>query len=240
MYEPSAKKLLYDSELPVKCGTHRPRDLFRLPILVGVCLVISVMSLACSSSPSQDLEAGRGVFVANCAVCHGAGGEGQPDWHIRKDDGTLPAPPLNGEGHTWHHADGLLYRIVSQGGAIFEDPSVPGFKSAMPSFGETLTGMRLSRCSRTSRACGGTRSNGGFRSGNPRRWPAGMIRSLETRQKARSMRHKKGYGALIRRRTLSYSETSGTEFSRLRPRRPGECQPGLAVGAPSWPPPSAR
>ena len=115
------------------------RDLSTLPILVGVCAVVSLMALACSSSPSQDLAAGQAIFAANCAVCHGAGAEGQPDWHIKKDDGTLPAPPLNGDGHTWHHADGLLYQIVSQGGAIFEDPSLPGFKSAMPAFGDTLT-----------------------------------------------------------------------------------------------------
>ena len=115
------------------------RALLRLPALAGVCAIISLISLACSSSPSQDLEAGRALFVANCSACHGAGGEGQPDWHIRNDDGTAPAPPLNGEGHTWHHADGLLYRIVSQGGAISESLDVPGFKSAMPAFGETLT-----------------------------------------------------------------------------------------------------
>ncbi len=115
------------------------RALFRLPILAAVCAVISALAIACSSSPSEDLAAGQAIFAANCAVCHGAGGEGQPDWHIKKDDGTLPAPPLNGEGHTWHHADGLLYRIVSQGGAISEGPDVPGFKSAMPAFGETLT-----------------------------------------------------------------------------------------------------
>ena len=64
--------------------------------------------------------------------------KGQPDWHIRKDDGTLPAPPLNGDGHTWHHPDGLLYRIVSQGGKISEDPSYPSFKSAMPAFRDRL------------------------------------------------------------------------------------------------------
>ena len=115
------------------------RALRRPRALVWVSAIIAMLALACSSSPSQDLAGGREVFVSNCAVCHGAGGEGQPDWHIRNDDGTLPAPPLDGEGHTWHHADGLLYRTVSQGGAIFEDPSLPGFKSAMPAFGETLS-----------------------------------------------------------------------------------------------------
>ena len=127
------------SESEIRRRITLPRILSQLPILVWVCAAISAMALACSSSPSQDLEAGQAIFVANCAACHGAGGEGQPDWHIKKDDGTLPAPPLNGEGHTWHHGDGLLYRIVSQGGAIYEGPDVPGFKSAMPAFGNTLT-----------------------------------------------------------------------------------------------------
>lgn len=82
---------------------------------------------------------GQELFAANCAVCHGAEGEGQSNWHIAKDDGTLPAPPLNGDGHTWHHPDGLLYRVVSQGGAQFESPSDPGFKSAMPAFEDRLS-----------------------------------------------------------------------------------------------------
>ena len=84
-------------------------------------------------------RSGQEVFAATCAACHGENGEGQPDWHIPKENGTLPAPPLNGDGHTWHHADGLLYRIVRHGGKIQETPEVPSFKSAMPAFGELLT-----------------------------------------------------------------------------------------------------
>lgn len=52
----------------------------------------------------------------------------------------MPAPPLNGDGHTWHHPDGHLYRIVQQGGKIQEDPVLqPNFKSAMPAFGAQLS-----------------------------------------------------------------------------------------------------
>ena len=115
----------------------------------GPCVLLllaAVLLAACSTSPSNDGGAGAGpggtgqeLFAANCAVCHGAGGEGQPNWHVRKPDGVLPAPPLNGDGHTWHHADGLLYRVVSGGGAIFEDPANPGFKSGMPAFGDRLS-----------------------------------------------------------------------------------------------------
>ena len=118
---------------------------------VATILLASVLLTACSSSPGEDIATpgtvpamqsaptGRELFASNCAACHGVGGEGQPDWHVRKDDGYLPPPPLNGDGHTWHHGDGLLYRIVSQGGKIFEDPSYPSFKSAMPAFGDQLS-----------------------------------------------------------------------------------------------------
>ena len=107
---------------------------------------VFTVAMACSSSPNIEAPTieptqhpGQGTFAATCAVCHGVEGEGQPDWHIRNSDGTLPAPPLNGDGHTWHHADGLLYRIVSQGGQLWEDPSLPQFKSGMPAFGEQLS-----------------------------------------------------------------------------------------------------
>ena len=118
-------------------------------------LLASVLLTACSSSPGEDIATpdsvatvqaapkGREIFTSNCAACHGAAGEGQPDWHVSKDDGTLPQPPLNGDGHTWHHADGLLYRVVSQGGKIFEDPSIPSFKSAMPAFGDRLSHQEI-------------------------------------------------------------------------------------------------
>ena len=99
------------------------------------------LSTACSSSQGTGETAepagtqpGQQTFATVCAACHGLAGEGQPDWHIRKADGTLPAPPLNGTGHTWHHADGLLFRIVSKGGELWEDPSLPDLKSGMPGF----------------------------------------------------------------------------------------------------------
>ena len=136
----------------------------RLQARAGLCAAIALSVLiaaataACSSSPSEELQpaatappptpaasptpvarTGQEVFASTCAACHGEAGEGQPDWHIRNPNGTFPAPPLNGDGHTWHHPDGLLYRVVSQGGKIQETPSIPSFKSAMPAFGELLS-----------------------------------------------------------------------------------------------------
>ena len=120
--------------------------IYRLTVAVAFLSVSLAFMVACSPSPSPDATTptpapptGLEIFAATCATCHGADGEGQPDWHIRNPDGLLPAPPLNGDGHTWHHADGLLYRIVSQGGQLWEDPDLPQFKSGMPAFGAQLT-----------------------------------------------------------------------------------------------------
>lgn len=83
---------------------------------------------------------GRTVYDANCAACHGANLEGQPNWRNRQADGTLPAPPHDDTGHTWHHPDGQLFDITKYGG----QPGMPaGFKSGMPGFEETLTDRQI-------------------------------------------------------------------------------------------------
>ena len=39
------------------------------------------------------LAIGQRVYTAHCATCHGAHGEGQPNWRERNAAGLLPAPP---------------------------------------------------------------------------------------------------------------------------------------------------
>jgi mono/diheme cytochrome c family protein len=81
---------------------------------------------------------GRQLFADNCAVCHGTAGEGQADWKQRNPDGSLRAPAHDPTGHTWHHTDGLLFRIVRDGGL----PNL-GVTSGMPAFGETLSPAQI-------------------------------------------------------------------------------------------------
>ena len=121
--------------------------------LAVVCVTLLIL-LACSSSPEANTpvpterpvvstpvtRSGQEVFASICSACHGLQGEGQPNWHIPLENGALPAPPLNGDGHTWHHGDGFLYRIVREGGRFQEDPVLlPNFKSAMPAFDAQLS-----------------------------------------------------------------------------------------------------
>lgn len=58
---------------------------------------------------------GAAIYTAQCAACHGANLEGQPNWRERGADGRLPAPPHDETGHTFHHVDALLFALTKFG-----------------------------------------------------------------------------------------------------------------------------
>ncbi len=63
----------------------------------------------------QIVALGETVYATQCAACHGANLEGQPNWRERGRDGRLPAPPHDETGHTWHHPDALLFELTKEG-----------------------------------------------------------------------------------------------------------------------------
>ncbi|MCF6445191.1 c-type cytochrome [Nereida sp. MMG025] len=88
----------------------------------------------------RDIDAGRTLYADQCAACHGANLEGQPDWRTAGPDGVLPAPPHDGSGHTWHHDDQLLFDYTKYGGEVtLEAMGIADFNSGMPGFEDTLT-----------------------------------------------------------------------------------------------------
>ena len=48
----------------------------------------------------------------------------------------MPAPPHDASGHTWHHPDGVLFRITKEGVAAVVGG---GYQSDMPAFGDVLS-----------------------------------------------------------------------------------------------------
>jgi mono/diheme cytochrome c family protein len=80
---------------------------------------------------------GQKVYMAQCAACHGARLEGQPDWRERGPDGLLPAPPHDASGHTWHHPDELLFRITKHG--VAKAANLKDYVSAMPAYEGVLS-----------------------------------------------------------------------------------------------------
>lgn len=109
---------------------------------IGVIAVAVVLFTSGDQDPNllkqpsnSDVNAGAALYVDNCASCHGKDLEGQPDWRSQNEDGILPAPPHNEQGHTWHHGDALLFEYTKLGGqAALEATGATGFKSGMPSF----------------------------------------------------------------------------------------------------------
>lgn len=80
---------------------------------------------------------GEAVYAQNCASCHGKNLEGQPDWQTPDEDGFMPAPPHDENGHTWHHPDRLLFDITKRG--LVEAANLKNYKTRMPAFEGVLT-----------------------------------------------------------------------------------------------------
>lgn len=79
----------------------------------------------------EKVSAGQGVYEQNFASCHGKNLEGQFNWQKRSKDGYLPAPPHDETGHTWHHADQMLFEWTKYGPQKFAGPD---YKSIMPAY----------------------------------------------------------------------------------------------------------
>ncbi|MGX1501065.1 mono/diheme cytochrome c family protein [Labrenzia sp. MBR-25] len=83
----------------------------------------------------EQIALGQEVYAQNCASCHGANLEGQPNWRRRLENGRMPAPPHDERGHTWHHSDRELFTITKRGvGGV-----VAGYESDMPAYGDVLS-----------------------------------------------------------------------------------------------------
>ncbi|MEX2643065.1 MAG: c-type cytochrome [Acetobacterales bacterium] len=83
---------------------------------------------------------GQQVYIQYCASCHGRDLEGQRNWRTPLSSGVLPAPPHDETGHTWHHADEVLFEYTKFGGRRFVGESG---KSGMPGFGALLDDHRI-------------------------------------------------------------------------------------------------
>ncbi|MEO0383181.1 MAG: cytochrome c [Pseudomonadota bacterium] len=83
------------------------------------------------------LATGSELYAQQCAACHGANLEGQPNWQSRGADGLLPAPPHDETGHTWHHPTALLFAITKYG--VAQAANLEGYESAMPAYDGILS-----------------------------------------------------------------------------------------------------
>ena len=76
------------------------------------------------------VKKGAPLYKEHCASCHQEDASGGDNWHEKNAEGIYPAPPLNGTGHTWHHAKKHLKRTIREGGVRLGG-TMPGFKDKL-------------------------------------------------------------------------------------------------------------
>ena len=126
---------------------HRGVRLFTLTFFGALLLGALLLAIRAGMRPpragptnAQLVARGRQVYSAQCAQCHGANLEGQPNWKEPRPDGSRPAPPHDATGHTWHHPDTLLFDIVKYGGKRY---ALPNEVNNMPAFGDVLNNEEI-------------------------------------------------------------------------------------------------
>jgi mono/diheme cytochrome c family protein len=90
--------------------------------------------------PPDSVKAGGTIYQQYCASCHGAHGEGAANWTEPDNNGELPAPPHDSEGHTWKHSDAMIYQMVARG---WRDPFNKTKRLSMPAFADMLSAEQI-------------------------------------------------------------------------------------------------
>jgi mono/diheme cytochrome c family protein len=96
--------------------------------------------MAGDETSTATIALGKVLYQEHCASCHGANLEGQHDWKSLLPSGRMPAPPHDASGHTWHHPDGVLFRITREGPAAVVGG---GYQSDMPAFADVMTDSEI-------------------------------------------------------------------------------------------------
>ncbi len=104
--------------------------------LLAIPLVAQQQTSKADPVDAKQVKRGQMIYKRFCSICHGINLQGQPDWRHRKSNGRLPAPPHDETGHTWHHADDILFGMIKKG---LVPPYAPAnYKSDMPAWESTL------------------------------------------------------------------------------------------------------
>lgn len=108
--------------------------------LVGTIIFALLQEEKSPADPGnlKQVARGKGVYAQQCAACHGARLEGQPNWQAKLPTGRMPAPPHDASGHTWHHPDPVLFGITKYG-LVPGKYAPPKYESDMPAFGGQLS-----------------------------------------------------------------------------------------------------
>ncbi|MFK7866409.1 MAG: cytochrome c [Alphaproteobacteria bacterium] len=107
---------------------------------------LAPLKYAYEAMNDDDFKQGESLYLDHCASCHGIKLQGEPNWQTPNPDGTMPAPPHDVSGHSWHHPDDVLFAYTKLGGKGYmkklgaHDP-----QSNMPSYDGILSDHQIWR-----------------------------------------------------------------------------------------------
>jgi mono/diheme cytochrome c family protein len=110
-------------------------------VLLGACDAAPPAGIRLQPDDASTVALGKKVYDAQCAACHGAQLQGQPNWRERDATGRLPAPPHDAKGHTWHHPDEVLFRLTKLG--VARAANLKDYVSAMPAYEGVLSDAEI-------------------------------------------------------------------------------------------------
>ena len=87
----------------------------------------------------EKIKSGKLLYNQYCASCHQVDLSGAKNWKGVDEDGHRKAPPLNGTGHTWHHSDELLHKIIKYGFVKL----IKNYEGKMMGFGDKIDDQNI-------------------------------------------------------------------------------------------------
>ena len=116
----------------------------RILLIIISFIFTSEISYAQSHFPitrDSKIAITKGELLYNqyCASCHMSNLSGAKNWKGKDKDGHNLSPPLNGSGHTWHHSDELLHRIIKYGLVNL----VKNYKGKMVGFSDKMNDKQI-------------------------------------------------------------------------------------------------
>jgi len=118
---------------------------------IVIAMTITVLSIVYQKQTVQllvgaeqysvsQIIAGKSIYEANCAFCHGDNLEGKMAWNNVYERGGRPPTPLNDSGEVSYLSNADLFDIIKYGGQPF---SPLGYKNNMPGFEMQLDDARI-------------------------------------------------------------------------------------------------
>jgi len=99
---------------------------------IMMCSYVNSSAVISRWYTAELISKGKPLYAKYCAGCHGEGGQGAPNWQKALPNGSYPAQPLNGSGHSWHHPLSQLEKTINKGGT-HPGATMPGFENMLDS-----------------------------------------------------------------------------------------------------------